>query len=192
MAGRMQRMQRMQSVTPFNDSMGPSDRHAVPEDPKNRDPKRIKVKTNMSRAFMSGDDDPLHAALAARVPVLPSDNHEYRPGSRVHPRGVSYSPAGEFGHRSRTGVGSTRQIYGGNRHSAPSANAVGSPTHHGGGNAVPGHQNTRRGQNAVGSPPNRPNRRGQNAVGNPPNRYGENALAGSFRPRFGRPHGHRA
>jgi hypothetical protein len=181
---------RMTAVTPFNDSQGPSNKHAVPEDPQNRDPKRIKVKTNMSFTHMSGDDDPLHAALAARIPLLPSDNHEYRPSSRVHPSGVHYSPAGEFGKRERTGAGRGVYSYGRNRHSAPSANAV--PGHQNtrdGDNALPGHQNTRRGQNAVRGHENR--RDGENAVGSPPNRFGENALASTFRPRFSKPHGHR-
>jgi len=174
--------------TPYNDAEGVEGESREWQKKWANDPKTVPLKHNMSKAHMSGDDDPLHAALAARIPVLPSDNHEYRPSSRVHPTGVHYSPAGEFGLRHRMGAGRGVYSYGGNRHSAVPGNAIGSPPNRRGDNALPGHQNTRHGQNAIGSPPHR---HGENAVGNPPNRAGENALGAAFRPRFGRPHGHR-
>jgi len=180
---------RHQAVTQFNDGEGIEGQKRIWADKWDKDPKNIRVKPDMSGHRMTGIQDPLHAALSAKTMHLPRDNHEYRPSPRVHPTGVHYNPAGEFGHRSRTGAGSTHQIYGPNRYSAPSANAVpGNQNTRRGDNALPGHQNTRRGQNAVGSPPNRT---GGNSVGSPPNRYGENALASGWRPTFSRPHGHR-
>lgn len=118
----------------------------------------------------------------------PTDNHRWTHSSRVEPTGARYSPAGSFGRTARTGAGRGVYSYGGNRHSAIPGNAVGSPLGRRGDNALPGHQNTHAGQNAIGNPPHR---HGENAVGSPPNRYGENALSGRFRPSFGKPHGHR-
>jgi len=131
---------------------------------------------------------PEHMYTATHKANLPTDNHEYRPSSRVHPTGVHYHPAGEFGVTHRTGAGRGVYGYGGNRHSARPSNAIGNPPERHGGNAV-GVPPNRHGSNAVPGHENRAG--GQNAVGHAPNRYGENALASTFRPRFGKPHGHR-
>lgn len=177
-------MNRMQKVDPFNGSQGDSLRHA----PGDTDTKKVPVKTNTARTRMSGIEDPLHAALGHRgPPLLPEGEHTWTHSKRVHPTGVHYNPAGAFGRRHATGIGSTHQIYGGNRHSAVPGNAVGSPPGRRGGNAV-GSPPNRTGHNAIGNPPHR---RGTNAIGSPPNRFGGNALASDFRPRFGKPHGHR-
>lgn len=132
---------------------------------------------------------PHHMYQATHKANLPKDNLHYSHSKTVRPRGALYSPAGAFGQTARTGAGRGVYSYGGNRHSAPSANAV------------PGNQNSRSGDNAIGHAPNRHgtnalpghqnSRSGDNAVGHAPNRYGENALASRFRPRFGKPHGHR-
>jgi hypothetical protein len=133
--------------------------------------------------------DSLKEALGPKKMTLPSDHHLWRHTPISRPRGNTVHQRGEFGRTRPTTTGSTQRIYGMNRHSAPSANAV------------PGHQNSSKGDNAVGHAPNRrgtnavpghENRRGgPNAVGNAPNRYGGNALASDFRPRFSKPHGNR-
>jgi len=148
---------RRQGVAAFNDteSAGLDWRRAW-----HKDPKTAQVKTDMSKRHMSGTDDPLHAALSAKTPVLPRDEHTWTHSARIQPRGAHYHPAGEFGSRHRTGAGRSVYSYGGNRHSAVPGNAIGSP----------------------------PNRRGGNAVGSPPNRIGENALASRFVPRGGGGH----
>lgn len=122
---------RTQAVTPFNNSQGPSTGHDS-----GSGPTRIKIKSNMSKARMSGVDDPLHAALAAKTLLLPRDEHTWRHSKHVQPRGAHYSPAGEFGSRHRTGAGRGVYSYGKNRHSAVPGNAVGSPPNRRGGNAL--------------------------------------------------------
>lgn len=154
---------------------------------------KVTNRSQIKRANKKGtlrEKDSLYNALSAPKKLytathkanLPIDNHRYSHSTTSRPRGALYSPAGQFGSISRTGAGKGVYSYGGNRHSAPSANAV------------PGRQNSRNGDNAVGHAPNRsgsnavgypPHRKGPNAVGNPPNRYGENALSGRFIPKGG-------
>lgn len=157
---------------------------------------RSKIRSANKKGHLRGSDG-LFNALSAPAEMyqashkahLPTDNHRYHHTASVSPTGAHYNPRGEFGRTERTGAGSTYQIYGGNRRSAPSANAVpGNQNSRNGGNGVPGHPSNRAGENAVGYPPHRS---GSNAVGNAPNRFGENALSGRFRPHFSKPHGNR-
>lgn len=128
----------------------------------------VKIGSDTSKMKRSAASDPLRHALGGFPPDIPNRYHLAHP-SKFHAKGANYNPAGEFGRVARTGAGRGVYSYGGNRHSAPSANAIGSPPN-------------RKGQNALGSPPNR---RGINTNGNPPNHIGENALASQFRPRTG-------
>lgn len=159
---------------------------------------RIRSANKMRSGAGVDGHDPLRESLMAASPSIyrashkaspPTDHNRWSHSSSVSPRGAHYNPAGSFGRTARTGAGHGVYSYGGNRHSASPSNAIGSPTGHRGDNALPGHQNSRHGQNAV--PGHQDTRGGHNAVGSPPNRYGENALAGRFRPSFGKPHGHR-
>ena len=152
---------------------------------------RSKIKEANKKGVLRRSDG-LYNALSAPAEMyratkkanLPTDNHRWEHTSKVRPRGAHYSPAGQFGRTARTGAGRGVYSYGGNMHSAR-------PSH-----AVPGNQNSRSGDNAVGHAPDRkggnanmfpriPNRSGTNAVGNPPNRIGENALASRFAPKGG-------
>jgi hypothetical protein len=161
------------STTPFN-----TGRYAQPETSE-----KIDKYSNRSQMKHSGGlNDPLRKALGYHPPLLPSDEHTWSHSKTSQSRGAHYNPAQQFGAMSRTGAGRGVYGYGGNKRSAPSANAV------------PGRQNSRNGGNAVGSPPNRrgtnavpghENRNGgTNAIGSAPNRFGESALASKWTPKF--------
>lgn len=72
----------------------------------------VKVKSNMSKTKNAGNGDALHAMLASRTPILPSDNHVYTHTTRVEPAGAHYSPRGEFGKVAETGKSSGVYDYG--------------------------------------------------------------------------------
>ena len=160
-------------------------------EPMDRVSNRSEKKEANKKGTLRGSDG-LYNALSAPAQMyratkkanLPTDNHRWSHTPVSKPRGSTVHQLGEFGRTARTGVGRGVYSYGGNMHSARPSNAV------------PGNQNSRSGDNAVGHAPDRkggnanmfpriPNRSGTNAVGNPPNRVGENALASRFAPKGG-------
>ena len=90
---------RQEPVTPFKSGQRSNEHEA---------PGKAELKFKMSKVRNIGQPDPLSEAISGRSGYIPSDLNSFSHSKTSKPRGVHYSPAGEFGKPSVGSIGKSK------------------------------------------------------------------------------------